>query len=205
MSEPDTTTTPEPKAPTLDTDDEFEFKHQGPIRRNAGLLIAVAVVVIVGPTLSRVLDTYRAIVLEERDGDMFVAQHELPPMWISAIEVEPGHMIEKIAGNWNPQPAEANPTDKKLFEMYTRWIDSYDGVIVEIIPPLVFRGPSRAIIETDDGRRINQVIWAKHLAEAQVDRRVSKRPNAWDPILVPVEAVAPSPLPAPSPGGGTPD
>ncbi|MEE8409558.1 MAG: hypothetical protein V3T05_08130, partial [Myxococcota bacterium] len=99
MSDLDTATTSEPKSAFPDTGDDVELKIQGPLRRNIGLMLAVAVVIIVGPALSRVLGTYRAIVLEKRDGEMLVAQHELPPKWISAIEVEPGRMIEKTTGS----------------------------------------------------------------------------------------------------------
>ena len=76
-----------------DNDLDFKPRIDGPIRRNLGIILAVVAVLVVGPTLSKVLKSYRGIVLEVRDDTMFVGLMDLPPKWMDAIGAAPGQII----------------------------------------------------------------------------------------------------------------
>lgn len=179
-----------------DTDD---LRVPGPLRRNAGLLAVVLAAVVLGPAISRVLSTYRGIVLEVRDDQMLVAQANVAPKWVDAIGAQAGRVVHKAIGAWDPTTVESEPRDFKLTQLYERYVRIYEGLIVAINPPNSPSGASTAVIELDGGGRTHVSLWADHLAGAAVGRRVKKAINSWDPVLLddvrgdpPVELMAPS-------------
>ncbi|MBI3179323.1 MAG: hypothetical protein HYZ27_06650 [Deltaproteobacteria bacterium] len=155
------------------------------MRRNRGLPIAVGVMLLVSPMLTRVMASYRGVVLEIKDDEMWLGFAGRAPRWVDRIEAQPGAIVEKAPGRWSPQVVEATATDQELLLLQLRYADHYTGVIVEIRLPLNPQGASVALVRTDDGRRIEHALWAEHLATAGVHRRVEKRPHSWDFVLLP--------------------
>ena len=164
--------------------DDSDLKIHGPIRRNALLLSGVVAVLLVGPSISRVLSAYRGVVLEVREGKMLLGWEKKPPDWLDAIEVEPGDIIVKERGAWDPQRVERTDLDHALVTLFKRYNRTYAGTILRINPPNRPGGASTAVIELDDdGGTIHLPLWAEHLATASEGRRVEKRPGSWDPQL----------------------
>ncbi|MEL6547856.1 MAG: hypothetical protein AAFQ82_24735 [Myxococcota bacterium] len=172
---------------------------QGPIRRNLPLILAVLMVLAVGPAVSRLITHYRAVVLEVKDGQMLMIEGRTPPpppRWISAVPVEPGAIVEKQVGQWSPAAASAGPDDRTLLSYHERWARSYQGVITKIRPPLSPDGPSVAVLQLTDGTTLEVSLWSQDLASAAVGKGLEKRPGSWGPELM---VTAPSVTP-PSPG-----
>jgi hypothetical protein len=167
-----------------DNDLDFKPRLDGPIRRNLGIILAVVAVLVVGPTLSKVLKSYRGIVLEVRDDTMFVALMDLPPKWMDTIGAQPGQVIAKEAFGWSPGPAEPLPIDDKLLDLYDRYTLTYQGAIVEVLPPASQGGTTSAVVQTVDGKQQVIKLVAEHLLDAGKGDRVEKKIYTWDPEVV---------------------
>ncbi len=194
-------------AAAADPDDEALPKNPSRFYRHRWLFLMVGILIVLGPALSRLIASYRGIVLEIQDDTMLVGFAQRPPQKIDRIDAPPGSIVEKSAGAWSPAPAAPLPEDRDLQRLYARWAETYTGTIVEIMPPHNPKGVSTAIVETDDGRRVSVPLWSEHLAGAARDLRVEKRANRWDPDLLPTDAappVAPAARPPADPGGVAP-
>ncbi len=162
---------------------------RGPLRRNLPLIVAVIVVLLAAPAVSRLLSSYRAVVLEIRDGQMLLIEGKTPPpppRWVREISVEPGAIVEKSAGAWEPMPVEGEPLDQALLTYYRRWTNEYEGVIKEIRPPEVPGAPNVAIVTLTDGSTIDVSLWSQDLAGAAVGKGLRKRSGSWEPDLMEV-------------------
>lgn len=170
---------------TQSTEDDLDRSFvAGPIKRNRWLILAVVAVLAASPALSHLLESYRGIILERRDGEMFVGHVEQPPDWKDAIEAPAGTVIRKDAGDWSPRPvAKEAATDTELRNLYTRYSRRYVGTIVAIEPPNRPGGASIAVVRTDAGERLRVPLWSDNLAPARVGSRVKKEPGKWDPYL----------------------
>ncbi len=172
-----------------DVDDDIKL--QGPMRRNAPLFVGVIIVLIVGPTLSRMLETYRGIALEVRDDQMMIGLEGKPPKWIDVdVDIgvdtgvaELGSIIQKERFAWLPAVVPSEPTDHQLLRMHKRYSRAYTGVVIRISPPRTPTGASIALVQLDDGTKLNVPLWGDHLAAAQVGIRVKKEPGTWEPVL----------------------
>jgi hypothetical protein len=169
---------------TSPDEDDFSPRWQGPIRRNLGLILALIAIVAVGPALSRVLESYRAIVLEVADDQMLLGYAHVPPEWVDAIEAQEGTVIAKTTWSWDPAPTQVEPTDRALVDLYERYALTYSGTIVEILPPPSQGGTASAMVETDNGSQEIVKLVADHLLEAAAGDRVAKKTHTWDPEIV---------------------
>ncbi len=187
-----------------DHEDDLDFKPRidGPIRRNLGLFLAVAAILIVGPALSKMLTSYRGVVLEVRGDDMLVGLMELPPKWMDTIDAESGQIIEKSTWSWSPAPVEPEPIDTKLRDLHARYTLTYEGVIVELLPPPSQGGTTSAVVQTDDGGQEVIKLVAEHLLDAGQGDRVVKKLHSWDPVVVEKATADPAggAILAPAPG-----
>ncbi|MEZ4273601.1 MAG: hypothetical protein R3C68_19835 [Myxococcota bacterium] len=166
-------------------DDSDEFKLQGPFRRNMLLLAGVVMVTIAGPSISRVLEEYRGIVLDLRDDTMLLGFEGIAPKWVSAIEAQRGDLVEKSLGSWQPTVVEKRPGDHSLLKMHERYSRTYVGTVIRVNAPVSPKGPSSAVVQLDnDGGIIRETIWAEHLATIAVGSRLEKHAGAWDPVIV---------------------
>lgn len=178
-----------------------EFRLVGRLRRHVPVLTIVLVALVMGPFISRYIDSYRAVVLEVREGEMFIMETRRPdelraPRWVDAIQVEPGTVVEKKVGAWTPVPVPALAKDANAIQVYERWMSSYEGPIVEIRPPVTPGKAYVAVVRTPEGKQIDVALWADHLAEVAVGKILRKEPRSWDPFLVPASSSAPAAAPA---------
>lgn len=156
-----------------------------PWRRNWGLGLVVLAGFVIGAPVSRLLETYRGVVLERQDERMFLGFEAKPPKWYDAIEgAAPGTIIVKDRGDWSVQVSEAMGRDIKLMQMQKRYTSEYDATIVRIDPPLSANQGSVAVAEVSDGTRIRVPLYADDLAGAAVGRHLRKFANSWDPVLI---------------------
>jgi hypothetical protein len=172
---------PEETAPRLEepvAGDE-ELGIDGPLRRNRWLL-AVIGVLLIGIPLTRILDTYRGIILEVRGGEMLVAFERTSPEWLAAIEAAPGTVVEKRTGAWQPVPVRQAPEDEPLLVFWRRYSDAYEGRIIQISPPQNDGDPQPVVIQTTDGRKVE---WTDMQADTKVGQRVVKKAGTWDPVV----------------------
>lgn len=181
---------------------------QGPLRRNAPLIVVMGVALIVGPWVSQLLSSYRAVVLEVRGDQMLLIEGRTPPpppRWVDAIDTEGGDIVLKSAGSWSPEVVEAAAADRALMSFHERWSRTYDGVITAIRPPDAPGAPSVAVLRLEDGSGLNVALWSQGLAEATVGKRLIKIGGSWEPTLSdaapvdsraadsPADTVSPSP------------
>lgn len=160
---------------------------QSPLRRNLPLIVAVLLVLVAAPALSRVLSSYRAVVLEIRDGRMLLIEGDTPPpppRWVEAIDVSPGAIVEKRSATWSPEPVERAPVDHQLLGFYERWSREYEGVIREIREPNAPGAPSVAVVTLTDGSTIDVALWSQDLATAAAGKGLRKRAGTWEPELM---------------------
>lgn len=164
----------------LDIKPAFKNKWQ----RMLPLIGAMAVVLALGPTISRFIDAYRAVVLEVRSDKMLIQETARAPKWVSSIAAKPGDMLAKDSLTWNPTVAEPLPKDSPLIDLAVRYQLTYDGTITEVRAPNAPGRASIAVVETTDGRTIEVPLWADHLATAKTGTSLHKDPNQWDPVVV---------------------
>jgi len=165
-------------------EDLEDFKIEGPLRRNAWLLAGLAITLVVGPFASRLLKTYRGIVIDKKEGEILVAFDEIPPEWFDDLGVDMGQVIEKQRGQWHPGPAPRGPQDAKLVALHDRFRRAYTGTIQAIYPPKAPGEAYTATVALDDGESLAIVLAAHHFLNAKVGSRVEKIPGSWDPVLV---------------------
>lgn len=177
-------------------DDGVGLKVQGPLRRNAPLIIGILVIMAVGPSVSTLLDEYRGIVLEVRAGEMLLGFTEKPPRMIDAIPARDGDIIAKERLSWSPTIAPRVAADHQLVALHTRFTRTYTGVVILISPPKTLNGPHTALVQLDDGDKINIPLYGEHLGTIQVGSRLQKESGMWEPILVPSGDVT-NPTPRP--------
>jgi hypothetical protein len=180
-----------------------------PWRRNWGLGLVVIAGFVLGTPVTRLLDTYRGIVLN-LDGDkMFLAFENKPPKLYDAMDgANPGTIVTKERGHWSAEVSEALGRDIKLIQMQKRYVSEYDATILRIDKPLSVQQASVAVAKTSDGNVLRVPLYAAELASAAVGRHLKKFANSWDPVLiddaVPAIAAPPStnaaaPVAAPEP------
>jgi len=180
-------------------DKDADLKLHGPLRRNAPLLAGVAVVLIVGPAFSRLIESYRGIVLEIREGQMFIAREGRPPEWVGQVPGSPGDILVKERMQWSPHTLPPRGDDRELVKLYERYTRTYKGTILRISKPVVPNGPPVALVQLDGGGKMNLPLQGEQLAAAAVGSRLEKTPTSWEPVLVdaPLEDV-------PGAGGASP-
>ncbi len=160
-------------------------------------------VLAVGPSVSNLLDAYRGIVLRVQGDDMLVAFAEKAPKNFDKITAKAGDIVEKERMSFNPRVVAREAGDHQLVSLHARFVKKYSGVIVLINPPKTPHGPHTAIIQLEDGKKLNVPLYGEHLSTAEVGSHVRKEPEAWEPFLVPEnEVTAPAPPEKPEP---TPD
>lgn len=194
--------------PASDPGPEEPLKLQGPLRRNAPMLLGVVVVLAVGPSLSRLLDTYRGVVLGHEEGRTVIAFQERPPRDISALDAQPGDIVQKERFAWTPVVVPRQAEDRPLYELHQRYNSSYEGIILRIDPPRVPSGPHSAIVQLQSGEKLSVPLHGTHLSSAQVGHRLRKLPGSWEPVLVPEALVVPpeaTPGVVPAPEGAPTD
>lgn len=180
----------------MSNDSLEDVKIKSAWRRNAPLLLGVVFVLIIGPFASQLLETYRAIVLEHRDGSTLIAFEEKPPKWIDGTAGQVGQVVVKERFAWSPQAVPAEAGDHQLLRLHERYTSTYEGRVIHIQAPRVPSGPHVALIETTEGARLNVPIHGEHLATLQVGDFVKKEPTAWEPVIVTKPPEAPAPAPA---------
>lgn len=173
------------------SDDEKPFPRlQGVflrLQRNLWLFVLVGAAFVVGKPVTRLLESYRGVILDIKDGEMYVAFADRVPRWVPQADdpnAQPGAVVAKEMGAWAAQSVEARGRDLPLVQLYGRYTIAYDAVIVRIDPPLAPGLPATATIDTDAGKRLRIPLGAEGLATAAAGRRLRKLPSSWDPILL---------------------
>lgn len=157
------------------------------LQRNLWLFGLVGASFIAGKPVTRLLESYRGVILEAKDGEMYLAFADRVPRWVPQANdpnAQPGAVIAKEIGTWAAAPVEARGRDLPLVQMYGRYAATYDAVIVRIDPPLSPGLAATAVIDTDAGKRLRIPLGAEGLATAAAGRRLRKLPSSWDPILL---------------------
>lgn len=166
-------------------------------QRMLPIIGAMLLVLAFGPTISRFIDAYRAVVLDVQSDKMFIQEPARAPKWVSAIAAKPGDLLVKESFSWNPKVGTAEPRDAALVELASRYQSTYDGTIVEMRAPNAPGRASVAVVDTTDGRRVEVPLYAEHLATASVGRVLHKDPGQWDPYMQPAGAKLPETAPRP--------
>jgi len=155
----------------------------GFLKRNAWLFTGLVVVFALGPSITQLLESYRAVVLEVGPEHMLIVRGDRPPEWVASLQVEHGTVLLKEAGSWDPRAVPEDKSDTERLKTYRRYTSSYEGRIKAIRPPAYPLGPSVAILTLQDGKTTEIELWAQHLAGAAVGKTLRKEPGTWDPVL----------------------
>jgi hypothetical protein len=158
-----------------------------------GLGAGIIAAFVLGVPVTRLLEAYRGVVLEQRDGQMYLAFEDKPPRWVDTVEVAPGSIVEKERGRWIIEPVEARGRDIKLMQLYQRYTNAYEGTIVRIDPPVSPGQAATAVTELPGGNRVRVPLWAESLAGAAVGSKLKKLAGSWDPVLVETPLGTPPP------------
>lgn len=162
---------------------EPEPRLQGPFRQHLWLIVAVLVVLVVGPTISRVLSSYEGIILEVSGERVLVGFENVPPEWQDGVQAAPGDILAKSAWSWSPEVIPAQAVHRTLRDLFERYAQTYSATVVEIMPP--DEGVSSALIRMDDkGDEIIIKIYSEHLAGLAEGDRIEKKIHSWEPVIV---------------------
>ena len=157
------------------------------LQRNMWLFILLGASFIVGKPVTRLLESYRGVVLDVQNAEMYVAFADRAPRWVPQADdpnVQPGVMIDKQRGAWNVQGVEPKGRDLPLLQLFSRYTSTYNAVIVRIDAPLSPGMSATATIEIDGGKRLRIPLGAENLATAAAGRHLRKLAGSWDPILL---------------------
>jgi hypothetical protein len=159
------------------------LKIQGPLRRNAPLLAGLGLVILCGSAVTRLLQGYRAIVLEVGAERSFIAYESRPPEWIDWVGAQAGAVVVKERLHWDPLVVPTEAADHRLVDFHRRYSDSYAGVIARILEPRTKGGAHTAIVEVEGGETLRVPLHGEHLSGAAVGRRLRKIAGQWEPFL----------------------
>jgi len=161
------------------------------------LIVLMVVVLLVAPLFTRLLNHYRAVVLEVHEDQMLVGRKDHLPLWVPAIAAPPGTVVAKQAGQWSAQTIEPGDQDAPLVDLFRRYSKKYIGRIVELHAPVVRMGAWAAVVETAGGQRIDAPLWSESLGGARVGLWLRKDFGTWEPVLIDPPANAGELIPAP--------
>ena len=174
-------------------DDDDGIKLQGPLRRTAPLLGAALLALVIGFFASELLGAYRAIVLEVKGDQMLVGWELRPPEWQPQIAAKAGDVLAKEIGAWGPEVVSVESSDKALVALYERYINTYEGKVVDIVQRQNPQAADVAVIKMKTGELLRLEVWAEHLTGLERGQTVRKQRHSWDPVIVkdqaPVDAV----------------
>lgn len=151
-------------------------------KRHLFLLLLALTGFVGGIPVSRLLDQYRGIVLEQQGDRMLVAYLDRMPRWRKACDAVPGDIVAKPRLAWHGQKVEALGKDMVLKQLYERYQASYDATVVRLEKPEFVGAPAYMIVDTTQGRRLRiptPVNLEPPLAEGNQIRKYAK---AWDPV-----------------------
>ncbi|MCK5688495.1 hypothetical protein KAI87_04450 [Myxococcota bacterium] len=182
MAEQTTESAPEFEDWGDDTDIKIPMS---PAKYGMSLIFPIVVVIALGPSLSRIMDSYRAAVLESREGQLLLAHVEGPPLWLEGVSAEPGDIIGKSAWKWNPEVVEKDENeDKIVLDLYRRYSRTYEGVVTKVILAEERGGAAQAVIKIDGAESFRIWLWTAELSYTQVGMKVIKKSGEWDPVLI---------------------
>lgn len=155
-------------------------------RRKRHLALAALAIFgyVVGIPLTRLLDTYRGVVLETTDDKAHVAYLDRMPRWRNLTAVPPGSIVAKARGQWQARRVEPLGKDIPLVALYDRYYASYDARIVRIEKPDFLGAAAVAVAETADGSHVRLILAAPHLVAAKAGTQLHKVPKSWDPSVI---------------------
>ena len=162
----------------------------GPLRRNAGVLLVIAAAILIGPTISRFLKTFRGVVLQTADGSVLLAQSLRPPLWLDGVDAREGEILAKDMASWSARVVPEEPRDRPLIDMYERFVSAYEGTIVEIRDKISPTASATAVVVlvgdagADGGGKLFLPLDRPEMGTAAVGRRVRKTRYSWDPTLL---------------------
>jgi hypothetical protein len=168
-------------------------------RRKRHILLAALAVVgyMAGLPMSRLLDSYRGVVLSCTGQQAYVAYLDRMPRLRRLPGATPGGIVAKARGAWRARPVEALGKDIALVQLYERYHGAYDAQVVRVEPPAYLGAAAVAIAETDRGDHLRVLLGAPHLTQVAVGDRLHKDPQTWDPVVPGQEGTSPPP-----PGAG---
>jgi len=153
------------------------------LARTWKVLVASAVLLAVGPAITRVIDGYRAVILDARDGELLVQRLGRPPAWVSG-EARPGDVVVKERGRWGFAPASSTEESSQLLAIYRRYASAYEGTVVSVAAPAVVGAAALVVVEVAGGVRIGIDLWTSPpLGQVRPGARLRKVRGAWDPEL----------------------
>lgn len=177
--------------------EDDEFKVEGPFKRYGPMFVAMVVAFVCAPYLNRMLDNYRAVILETRSGEVYLGLHDRPPEWVDAEGLQAGMMVSKELGTWSPVQSDEIDQDKPLLEMFSRYSSIWYGTIIKIQPRPHAQAADTAVVKRMDGTTHRFPIWADHLVTVEVGSRLKKLSGSWDPVLMTQEETFPVEFAAP--------
>src|SRR5690349_4248260 len=134
--------------------DRVEPRLHGIVKRNWRLWLAVAIVFTLSPSITRLIDHYRAIVLDVKEEKMLLTWSNKPPKWLDADGAQPGEMVVKEGGEWSAKHEPPQPQDEQLVTLYKRYTSTYTGKITDINDPSIPGHPKVATIQLDNGDKV---------------------------------------------------
>jgi hypothetical protein len=175
-------------------DDFGQGRVAGALRKNAPLLVAVALAFAFGPAISRLLDTYRGVVLQVKDDETLIGLADKPPRGVAPLSAKEGEIVLKDRGSWSARVVPSTTADRPLLALHARFNRQYTGTVIQVDAPRTPTGAATALLFLDDGTKLTISLWGDHLAAIAAGSRVRKEPGSWEPILVD-EALDPAPAP----------
>lgn len=137
---------------------------------------------VAGIPTTRLLDSYRGIVLDVAGDKVHVAYIDRMPRWRSLGPVQPGTIVEKARGAWSAKPVEPLGKDIALKALYERYYAAYEARIVRLDKPDFMGAGVHAVAEKADGSHVTLTLGAPHLAFVKIGTLLRKQAKSWDPV-----------------------
>lgn len=153
-------------------------------RRHLSLAALAVFGYVAGIPLTRLLDSYRGVVLEQDGNKVHVAYLDRMPRWRAIGAVPPGAIVSKGRGAWQAKAVEPLGRDIPLKALYDRFYASYEAHIVSIEKPDFLGAAANAVAERADGSHVRLILGAPHLTSATVGTWLRKTAKSWDPDII---------------------
>lgn len=151
-------------------------------KRHLFLVVLALIGFVGGIPISRLLDQYRGVVLEQQKDRMLVAYLDRMPRWRKACDASPGDIVAKPRGAWHGHKVVALGKDVVLKQLYERYQASYEATVIRMDTPEFIGAPAYMIVETQEGRRLRIPAPLNLEPPLTKGNRIRKDAKIWDPV-----------------------